>query len=132
LANTQFAPYPIKLSKDRITIETATAKITDRDQPLMSRPNKITTKDFEGWVVDRAVNVPREWSTEYTPLVETGDPGEDPNRGSLLVARYGEGTYIYVSLSLRRQLLAGNAGAYRVLANLVSLPKVNKSPAKPQ
>ena len=132
LANTQFAPYPIKLSKDRITNETAAVKITNADHPLMSRPNKITAKDFDGWIVERAVNIPREWSNEYTPLLESSDPGEEPNRGGLLVARYGEGTYIYNSLSMRRQLLAGNAGAYRVFANLVSLPKVNKSPAKPQ
>ena len=127
LANTQLAPYPLKLSKDRITVETAGVKITDRDNPLMSMPNRITTKDFEGWVVERAVNVPREWSSEYTPPIESSDPGEEPNRGGLLIARYGEGTYIYVSLSLRRQLLAGNAGAYRVFADLVSVPKVRKN-----
>ncbi|HLF84595.1 MAG TPA: PIG-L family deacetylase [Blastocatellia bacterium] len=132
LANTQFAPFPITLSKDRITIETAAVKILNRDHPLMSKPNKIAARDFEGWVVERAVNIPREWSSEYTPLLESSDPGEEPNRGSLLVARYGEGTYIYVSLSLRRQLLAGSAGAYRLFADLLSLPKVNKSPAKPQ
>ena len=132
LANTQFAPYAIKLSQDRITIETAAVKITNADHPLMSKPNKITPKDFEGWIVDRAVNIPREWSSEYTPLLESSDPGEEPNRGGLLVARYGEGTYIYISLSMRRQLLAGNAGAYRVFADLVSLPKVNKSLARPQ
>ncbi len=124
LANTQFAPYPLKLSKDRITIETAAVKILDRDHPLMSNPNKITPKDFDGWIVERAVNIPREWSSEYTPLLESSDPGEEPNRGGWLVARYGEGTYIYISLSMRRQLLAGAAGAYRVFANLIGLPKM--------
>ncbi|HSB09424.1 MAG TPA: PIG-L family deacetylase [Blastocatellia bacterium] len=131
LSNTQFAPYPIKLSKDRITFEGATVKILDQDHPLMSRPNKITTKDFEGWVLERAVNVPREWSAEYRPLLESSDPGEEPNRGGLLVASYGEGTYMYTSYQWRRQLLAGNAGAYRVFANLVSFAKATK-PAKPQ
>lgn len=131
-SDAQFTPYPIKLSKDRITFENAAVKITNTDHPLMSRPNKITPKDFDGWIAERAVNIPREWSSEYAPLLESNDPGEEPTRGGLLVARYGEGTYIYVSLSMRRQLLAGNAGAYRVFADLVSLPKVNKSPAKPQ
>lgn len=131
-SSTQFAPYPIKLSADRITIETSPVKILDVDNSPLSRPNKITPKDFEAWVVERAVNIPREWSSEYTPLLESSDPGEEPNRGSLLLARYGEGSYIYISLSMRRQLLAGNAGAYRVFADLVSLPKVNKTPAKPQ
>lgn len=132
LANTQFAPYPIKLSKDRVAVETAAVRILDRDHPLMSKPNKVATRDFEGWVVERAVNIPREWSSEYAPLLESSDPGEEPNRGGLLAARYGEGTYIYTSLSLRRQLLAGNAGAYRVFADLVSFPRVNKSPVRPQ
>lgn len=132
LTNAQFAPYPIKLSKDRITIETAPVKISNSDHSLMSKPNKITLKDFEGWIAERAANIPREWSSEYTPLLESSDPGEEPALGGLLVARYGEGTYVNVSLSMRRQLLAGNGGAYRVFANLVSLPKVNKSPAKPQ
>jgi LmbE family N-acetylglucosaminyl deacetylase len=130
LANTQFAPYPISLSKDRITIETAAVRIIGADHPLLSTPNKITAKDFEGWVAERAVNIPRAWSDDYTPLIESGDPGEDPNHGVLLFARYGEGTYIHSSLSFRRQLLAGKGGAYRVFANLVSLPKVNKSAAR--
>ena len=131
-ADTQFAPYPIKLSKDRISIETAPVKILDLNHPLMSKPNKIDVPDFEAWMVERAVDVPQEWSGEYTPLIESGDPGEKPLRGSLLAARLGEGAFTYASLSLRRQLLAGNAGAYRLLANLISLTKVNKSPVKPQ
>jgi hypothetical protein len=127
----QFTPYPIKLSIDRLTIETSPVKIRDAETPPMAKPNNITSKDFEGWLVDRAVNVPREWSSEYTPLIESSDPGEEPNRGSLLLARYGDGTYIFASLALRRQLLNGNGGAYRVLANLVSLPKTAKA-VKPQ
>jgi hypothetical protein len=97
----------------------------------MSKPNKITSKDFEGWLVERAINVPQEWSSEYTPLLESSDPGEEPNRGGLLIARYGEGTYVYTTFAWRRQLITGNIGAYRLLSNLVSLPKVTK-PAKPQ
>ena len=132
LSSTQFAPYPIKLSKDRIAYETAAVKVLDRDHPLTSRPNKITPKDFEGWLVERGLNIPREWSSEYAPLLESSDPGEEPNRGGLLAARYGEGTYIYTSYQWQRQLLAGNAGSYRVFANLISLPKVTKPPARPQ
>jgi LmbE family N-acetylglucosaminyl deacetylase len=132
LASTQFAPYPIKLTKDRITVETTAVKILDGDHPLLSKPNKIEARDFDGWVVDRGVNVPREWSSEYATLLESGDHGDDPTRGTLLLARYGEGTYIYVSLSLRRQLLAGTTGAYRIMADLVSHPKVNKPITKPQ
>ena len=92
----------------------------------MSKPNQIGPNDFEGWVAERAVNIPREWSSEYTPLLESNDPGEEPIRGGLLAARYGEGSYLYSSLALRRQLLAGNSGAYRLLGNLVSFPKISK------
>ena len=92
----------------------------------MSKPNRITTQDFEGWVVERAVYVPREWATEYSALLESGDASEEARRGGLLVARYGEGTFIYTTYNWHRQLLAANAGAYKMLANMISLPKVTK------
>jgi LmbE family N-acetylglucosaminyl deacetylase len=130
LSYTQFAPYTIELSKDRIALETARVNILDADHPLVSQPNKITSKDFEGWVGERAVNVPRKWSSEYKALLESGDPGEEPTKGGLLTARYGEGTYVFTSLAWRRQLQAGNAGAYRLFANLVNFPRIAK--IKPQ
>lgn len=132
LSGVQFSPYPITLSRDRMTFEGARVRILDAEHPLMSRPNQITAKDFEGWFVERAANVPRQWSSEYVPLLETGDPGEEPSRGALLVSRYGDGAYILSSLSLRRQLIAGNAGAYRLFANLVSLSKTSKPTPRPQ
>jgi hypothetical protein len=131
LSGVQFAPYPIKLSRNRLAVETARVRILDAENLILTKPNQITSKDFEGWTVDRAVNVPSGWAGEYTPLLESSDAGEEPTRGALLVARYGEGTYINTSLTLRRQLLAGNAGAYRLFANLLSLSKTSKAP-KPQ
>ena len=131
-ARTQFVPYPIKLSKDRVSIETTPVKILDADHPLMSKPNRLVAADFDGWLVERAVDVPQEWSAEYTPLLESGDPGETALRGLLITARHGEGAYTYTALSLRRQLMSGNAGAFRLLANMVSLGKVSKPPVKPQ
>jgi LmbE family N-acetylglucosaminyl deacetylase len=131
LSGVQFAPYPIKLSRFRLTVETARVKILDAENLILTKPNQITSKDFEGWIIERAVNVPGEWARDYTPLLESSDAGEEPTRGALLVARYGEGTYINTSLSFRRQLLAGNAGAYRLLANLLSFSKTAKPP-KPQ
>jgi LmbE family N-acetylglucosaminyl deacetylase len=131
LSGVQFAPYPIKLSRNRLAVETARVRILDAENLFLTKPNQITPKDFEGWTVDRAVNVPSGWAGEYTPLLESSDAGEEPTRGALLVARYGEGTYINTSLTLRRQLLAGNAGAYRLFANLLSLSKTSKAP-KPQ
>jgi len=132
LSNIPITPYPIKLSKDRIVYEAASVKILDPDHTLMSKPNKISSKDFDGWVVERGLNIPREWSQEFVPLLESADPGEDPNRGGLLIARFGEGTYIYTSYQWRRQLLAGHAGSFRMFANFVSLPRINKPPTKQQ
>jgi hypothetical protein len=99
---------------------------------LMSKPNKITAKDFEDWVDERIVYAPREWSADYTALLETGDAGEEPQRGGLLVARYGEGSFIFTAYNWNRQFLAGNRGAYRMLANMVSLAKTSKAETKPQ
>lgn len=131
ISSSQLSPYLLKLSKDRITNEASAVKIVDSEHALMQLPNKIVSADFEGWVVNRASDVPREWSSEYAPLLETSDPGDEANRGSLLIARAGGGTYIYTSLALRRQLLSGNGGAYRLFANLVSLSKTSK-PSKSQ
>lgn len=127
ISSSQLSPYVLKLSKTRITNEASAIKIIDPEHALVQRPNKIVSADFEGWLVNRASDVPREWSSEYAPLLETSDPGDEPNRGSLLIARAGGGTYIYTSLALRRQLLNGNGGAYRLFANLLSLPKTGKT-----
>jgi LmbE family N-acetylglucosaminyl deacetylase len=130
LSRAQIMPYPITLSRERITLETAPVKILDPEHALMSKPNKITERDFEEWAQERAVDLPKDWATEYTPMLESADPGEEPRRGGLLVAAYGEGSFIYTSYQWRRQLLAMNAGAYRVLANLISYPKqLKKQPA---
>jgi hypothetical protein len=130
LNRSSFAPYPIKLSKNRIATENAPVRILDQDHPLFSKPNKITEKDFDSWRGDRAVNLPREWSSEYAPLVESNDPGDPPSQGGLLVARFGAGTYVFASFDWRSQLLATNGGAYRMLANFVSFPKTNSRPRR--
>jgi hypothetical protein len=122
-SRTQLAPYPIKLSRERVTVESAPVKLVDEAHALASRPNRISAADFEGWVGERAYFLPREWGAEFTALVETSDPGEDPLRGALLFARSGEGTYVYSTLALRRQMIEANAGAHRLFANLISLPK---------
>lgn len=119
------APFPLTLSDKRITVESAPVKIVSPDHPLMSKPNRITARDFDGWVRERADYLPVEWATEYTPLLESSDPGEPSLKGGLLVARYGKGYYVYTSYSWNRQLHAINLGAYRMLANLVSLAKGN-------
>jgi hypothetical protein len=118
-----YAPYPLSARRphDRVSDETAPVTILMRDRPIFNRPNRISARDFEGWIQERGLYFPAEWDERYTPLLESADPGEEPKRGALLVARYGEGIYVYTGLSLFRQLPAGVPGAYRLLANLLSL-----------
>ncbi|MFY9607260.1 MAG: PIG-L family deacetylase [Blastocatellia bacterium] len=130
LSRSPFAPYRIKLSNDRIASENAPVRILDGDHPLMSKPNKITEKDFDGWVNERAVNLPRTWSTEYTALLESNDRGEAASQAGLLVAPVGEGSYVFTSFNWHSQVLTMNAGAYRILANLVSLPRTSARPRR--
>jgi hypothetical protein len=123
-----FAPYAMTLSNDRITDENSTVNILDVEHPLLSKPNRITAKDFEGWTQDRALYTAKSWAEEYKPLLESADKDEAAQRGLLLFARYGDGSFTFTSLALPRQLETQNPGAYRLLANLISLPKTLKEP----
>ncbi len=93
------------------------------DHPVLNTPNKITAKDFDGWVQERGLYFPSEWGPEYTPILSCNDPGEPARDGSLLVAKYGDGWYVYTGLSFFRELPSGVPGAYRLFANLVGLGK---------
>ena len=132
LLRAPFAPFALTLAHDRVTAEGAPVKVLDGAHPLMTKPNQITAGDFEGWVAERAMMVPRAWAGEYAALLETGDPGEEASRGTLLFTKAGEGSFVYMTLSLNRQWPAGVPGAYRLLANLVSLPKTIKPQTPPQ
>ena len=89
----------------------------------MNKPNKITAQDFEGWVQERGLYFPDSWSSEYIPILSMNDTGETPKKGSLLVAKYGKGNYIYTGLSFFRELPAGVTGAYKLFANILSIGK---------
>ena len=119
----EFAPYPVSIRRphDRITDPDAPVRFLEPYHPLLRAPNRITEADFRGWVQERGLYFLAEWDRRYTPLLEMADPDEDPVRGGLVVARVGEGAYVYTGLALFRQLPAGVPGAYRLLANLVSL-----------
>jgi LmbE family N-acetylglucosaminyl deacetylase len=114
-------PYPFRLSRDRVTDETAAVTVLDREHPAMLRPNRISQADFDGWVQERGLYFPSEWDAAYTPLLSMADPGEAQTKGSLLVAQHGDGYFVYTGLSFFRELPAGVTGAYRLLANLISL-----------
>ena len=119
------APLPLAIGRfaERVVDEEAAVKLLEPDNPLLVRPNKITTADFDGWVEERGHSFLDSWDKGYTALTETADPGQDPQRGGLVVAHPGKGTYIYVSYALYRQLPELVPGAYRILANLLSAGK---------
>ncbi len=115
------APYPLQLSRDRVTDEFAEVRILDKNHPVLNTPNKITTQDFKGWVQERGLYFPNSWNSAYTPILSMNDKGETPKNGSLLIAKYGKGNYIYTGLSFFRELPAGVSGAYKLFANLLSV-----------
>jgi LmbE family N-acetylglucosaminyl deacetylase len=123
LKTEQLGPYPLEISRDRVTDENAEVRILAPDHPLMTTPNKITSKDFEGWVQERGLYFPKKWDPAWTPILSCNDPKEKPLDGGLLVAKSGKGFFIYTSYSWFRQLPAGVPGAYRLFANMLSLGK---------
>jgi LmbE family N-acetylglucosaminyl deacetylase len=118
-----FAPYAVAMDRPhgRVTDEASEVTILDPDSPAFLRPNRITETDFEGWVQERGLYFLSEWDDRFTPLLAVVDAGEDPQAGSLVVGRVGDGLWVYAGLSFFRQLPAGVPGAYRLFANLLSL-----------
>jgi hypothetical protein len=116
----KFSPYPLTLSRARVSVEEAPVKILDPANRIFHSPNEISQRDFEGWVQERGLYFASQWDPKFTPLLETHDPGEGEQRGGLLVAQYGKGTYIYTGYAFFRQLPAGVPGAVRLFVNLVS------------
>jgi LmbE family N-acetylglucosaminyl deacetylase len=116
------APYPLMLGRnpEKVVDERAPVTLLAPDSALLNWPNHITSADFDGWVEERGHSFPASWSSQYTPLTETHDPGQSPQRGGLLVAHDGKGTYIYMAYAVYRQLPETVPGAYRLLANLLA------------
>jgi LmbE family N-acetylglucosaminyl deacetylase len=113
-------PYPIRISRDRVSVKQAPVTLPKPDHPLLTAPNRIMAGDFDGWVQERGLYFASEWDQRYEPLFESHDPGEPPRLGGTLVARYGKGAYVFTGYSWFRQLPAGVPGAYRIFANLIS------------
>jgi len=123
LKTNQLGPYPLEISRDRVTDENAQVRVLAPNNPLMNVPNKITPKDFDGWVQERGLYFPNTWDPAWTPILSCNDPKEKPLDGGLLVAKSGKGFFVYTSYSWFRQLPAGVTGAYRLFANMLSLGK---------
>jgi len=117
-----FSPYPVKLSRARVVDETAAVTILEPAHPLFRWPNRITEKDFGDWVQERGLYFLEEWDERFIPLLECHDAGEPPQRGGMLIAAHGKGHYVYTGYAWFRQLPAGVPGAFRLMANLLSLP----------
>ncbi len=124
------APYPLTISRDRVTDENADVEILAKDHELVNFPNEIVAKDFDGWVQERGLYFPNSWGNEFTPILAMKDKGETAKQGSLLVAPYGNGYYIYTGLSFFRELPAGVPGAYKLFANMLSLGKEKANDTK--
>lgn len=119
----EVGPYPIKLSRDRVTDENSEVRIINPKHELLNYPNKISESDFDGWVQERGLYFPNEWDENYEAIISMNDKNESPKDGSLLVAKYGEGNFIYTGLSFFRELPAGVPGAYKLFANMISIGK---------
>ena len=124
------APYPLKISRDRVTEENAEIRFLAPNHPILNYPNKITPKDFEGWKQEQGLYYPNEFDKAFTPILSSNDKGETPKNGALLVAPYGKGQYIYTGLSLFRELPEGVAGAFKLIANMISLKSTVTIPVK--
>jgi hypothetical protein len=117
----QIGPYPFKATgRDRISQEEAPLQILMPEHPIFNYPNKITSRDFEGWVQERGLYFADSWEGKLYPLLAGKDTGEPAKLGGLLYARYGKGIFIYTAYSWFRQLPAGVPGAYRLFVNMIS------------
>ncbi|HSQ85506.1 MAG TPA: cyclic nucleotide-binding domain-containing protein, partial [Desulfobacterales bacterium] len=120
-----YTPYPFRFTQphDRVTDENAPVKILKPDYPIFKFPNSISHVDFNGWFKDRGLYFFNQWDKRYEPMLTCNDPGEDPKEGGLLVAGYGQGTYLYTGYSFFNQLPSGVPGAFRLFTNILALPE---------
>jgi LmbE family N-acetylglucosaminyl deacetylase len=123
LVTKDIAPFPLKISRDRVTEENAEVRFLAPNHPVLNYPNKITTEDFKGWKQEQGLYYPNEWDAAFTPVLSANDKGETPKNGALLIARYEKGNYVYTGLSFFRELPEGVSGAFRLLANIIAIGK---------
>ncbi len=115
------APFAVVVGNDRVTEEDAAVELLQPEHRLLTHPHALTATDFGGWVQERGLNFPSRWDDAWTPLLRMQDRGDEkPSDGALLFTSYGKGEFVYCSLALYRQLRIGNAGAARLLVNLLA------------
>jgi LmbE family N-acetylglucosaminyl deacetylase len=120
-----YGPYPYTMTSnpEEVTDEASQVRILQPSNPIFNWPNKITQADFKGWVEERGSKWMKSWDPRYQALLEAHDQGQAPQEGGLLYAKYGKGIYIYNAWAFYRELPEGVPGAYRIFANMLSLPK---------
>jgi LmbE family N-acetylglucosaminyl deacetylase len=124
LGQFDYGPYPLTMgSAEKVVDEAAPVELLKTESPVLNWPNKISEQDFDGWVEERGHGFMESWDPHYEAVLETHDPGQDPQKGGLLVAKTGKGVYIYEGVALYRELPEGVPGAYRLFANLLSVGK---------
>jgi LmbE family N-acetylglucosaminyl deacetylase len=128
LETDNYSPFPLKISRDRVSEEDAEVRILKPAHKVLNFPNKITVADFDHWVQERGLYYPDQWDPAFEAILSMNDKKETPKDGGLLIAKYGNGYYVYTGLSFFRELPEGVSGAYKLFANLVSLSKEQKLP----
>ena len=124
------APFPLHVSQDRVTDENAEVRFLAPNHPVLNSPNTISARDFVGWKQEQGLYYPNEYDKAFTPILSSNDKGETPKNGALLIAPYGKGYYIYTGLSFFRELPEGVSGAFKLLANMISLQNPVAIPAE--
>lgn len=128
LLTDRIGPYPFTIGRDRVSVENAPVLFLAPGHPLLNSPNKITAKDFEGWIQERGLYFASAWDEKYETILSSHDPGEPDKKGGLLYARYGKGVFIYTAYAWFRQLPAGVPGAFRLFANMIAAGKDTGQP----
>jgi hypothetical protein len=118
---TNIGPYAFAVSNIRVTDETARVNFLQPAHPVLNYPNKITDQDFDGWIQERGIYFAGQTDPAYESVLSMNDPGEKEQKGSLVIARYGKGIFVYTGLVFFRELPAGVPGAYRLMANIIAL-----------
>jgi LmbE family N-acetylglucosaminyl deacetylase len=130
LVTSNIAPYPLKISNDRVTEENAEVRFLAPNHPALNYPNTITQNDFKGWKQEQGLYYPKEFDKAFTPILSSNDNGEIAKNGALLIAPYGKGNYIYTGLSFFRELPEGVSGSYKLLSNMISIKSAVTIPNK--
>jgi len=116
-------PYNFTISRTRVTEENANVDFLLPNHSALNYPNRITKADFDNWIQERSTYQAEQMDSHFEALLGMHDVNEPESNGSLVIAKYGKGNFVYASLVFFRQMPAGNSGAYRLMANLIALPK---------